>query len=440
MKHPFQKILLNNAGDLLFASSKNSVFVYSLTHTPAFHAKLVGSWTDPVDPMYTLRKQREAKIKVLEEKAKKEETESSLVNDESAPKRQKTEPKLPKLPTPGPGAPPQHTYIRDIHLNRAQDTLLISTDNDKAIVVFKIVQSNKENVLEFVKRQPFPKRPSTISTSVSDKDIIVGDKFGDVYSISIDSDPVDEKNLEPILGHVSMLTAVLNLTDSEGNEYTISTDRDEHIKISHYPKTFLIKKFLHEHEEFVSSIVLPSWCDNKVLVSAGGDKFIFSWDWERSSDELIDKLPIEEYVLSFVNSKHLAPEKFQNEAGDYKEFCVSSIVTIDKLQKLVLIFEQISALFVFDLSSEGEFKYSETIKTSGDIISATSSKDQLIVSIDAEGTKLEIYDITDDGNLKLLNDQQVLSDIYDANTVEVESAENIVPLFTVAGLRKRREH
>ena len=51
-----------------------------------------------------------------------------------------------------------------------------------------------------------------------------------------------QKKLVPILGHVSMLTDVL-IGKFNNKEFIISTDRDEHIRISNYPKSYVIKDF-----------------------------------------------------------------------------------------------------------------------------------------------------------------------------------------------------
>ncbi|GMF05362.1 unnamed protein product [[Candida] boidinii] len=232
VKHPFQEILVSKDETLLFAASKSSIFSYKID-IQTQSVKLLGSWSDDVSPFYTLEKQREAKINKIEaetedvevetenkvdgeaDKETSEQTETVQNEDsestEQPKKLQKTnkkkKKKLPKLPTPGAGAPPLYNYIRGIYFSRNEKYLLALTDNDKAVIVFEI---SPETGLTFIKRQTLAKRPCTLSTSIDDQDIVVGDKFGDVYSLSLTDKTVQEdvSKIEPILGHVSMLTVV----------------------------------------------------------------------------------------------------------------------------------------------------------------------------------------------------------------------------------------
>lgn len=289
MKHPFQHVLLDKSGKYFFAAAINSVFLFQLAESESGQAKLIGSWTDEVDPYYTIRKHHKELLEQYEKQQAEKDEKAALesqaeskdeVNENN--KREKVIPeeqiptaykqimnKKPKLPLPGPGAPPTYTYIRDMCLSRNNEHLIVTTDNDKAVVVFKINYNGKTNeeVFQLVKRQPMSKRPSAVCTSMDDSRVIIADKFGDVYSLSLgDPTVVDDSTLQPILGHVSMLTCVQNAIDENGNEVVLTADRDEHIRISYFPKSYVIKKVLFGHKEFISSFVLPKWCDNKVLV------------------------------------------------------------------------------------------------------------------------------------------------------------------------------
>ncbi|GME75752.1 unnamed protein product [Ambrosiozyma monospora] len=225
MKHPFQKIALNKKGDLLFAASGNSLFAYQLSEEKP---KLVGSWTDELDPNYKVLKAYKAQLALIQQQAeeKKQQFTEESANDDSeepAKKIHKTDKakKLPKMPKAGPGAPPTFTFIRDVKLSRKEDHLIITTDNDKAVVVFELdfANASEGKLLKFIKRQPFPKRPSCVVTSLDDSEIFLSDKFGDVYKISLlDTKIYKEDELEPILGHVSMLTCIDSVKDSEGKE------------------------------------------------------------------------------------------------------------------------------------------------------------------------------------------------------------------------------
>ncbi|KAG7702032.1 hypothetical protein KL932_000278 [Ogataea haglerorum] len=177
MKHPFQKVLLNEKGDLLFAGAGQKLFVFQRRG----NWELADSWVDTVDPNYAL-------IKEYEARSRKFEQESAAGDC-----------KPPKVPTPGPGAPPKLCYIRDIRLSRSEKYLILTTDTDKAVVVFEL---NGGGSLREIKRQPLPKRPCAVSTSLDDSTVVVGDKFGDVYCIDMLSSEVkDEKDMVPVLAH-----------------------------------------------------------------------------------------------------------------------------------------------------------------------------------------------------------------------------------------------
>lgn len=102
--------------------------------------------------------------------------------------------------------------------------------------------------------------------------IIVADKSGDVYQFStLDS-------LAPgtlILGHLSMLLDVLI---SSNEQFIITCDRDEKIRVSCFPNAYNIKSYCLGHEEFITSICFLSHNED-ILVSASGDGTVRLWDY-----------------------------------------------------------------------------------------------------------------------------------------------------------------
>ena len=108
-----------------------------------------------------------------------------------------------------------------------------------------------------------------------------------------------------LLGHVSLLIDVLPVTlavEIEGGQkkertWILSSDKDEHIRVTRYPNTYVIEGFCHGHTSYVSTLLVPSW-DRSTLVSGGGDNFLLKWDWQ--SGRILQKIELEGYVMGVV--------------------------------------------------------------------------------------------------------------------------------------------
>jgi tRNA (guanine-N(7)-)-methyltransferase subunit TRM82 len=192
-----------------------------------------------------------------------------------------------------------------------------------------------------------PRRPSAVCFAADERYILVGDKFGDVYSLpliqnheddaafqqqmhesstpfsskpkgpaateltvhsmrnrkvleqQLKEDPV-EKLREPLkfvhqilLGHVSMLTDLVSVTTVDPNSqrsksYIITADRDEHIRVSRgAPQAHIIENFCLGHRQFVSKLCL---INQDILASGGGDDDLFIWNWKQS--KILTKISI----------------------------------------------------------------------------------------------------------------------------------------------------
>lgn len=99
-----------------------------------------------------------------------------------------------------------------------------------------------------------------------------------------------------LLGHTSPLTS-LALAPGEG--FVISSDRDEHVRISRYPEGSIVERFLVGHTKFISTVlVLQSKGNEGRLVSAGGDRELHVWDVRRGDCET--KVPVAEAVVPLI--------------------------------------------------------------------------------------------------------------------------------------------
>lgn len=234
-----------------------------------------------------------------------------------------------------------------------------------------------------------PKRPCSLAITADQSTIICADKFGDVYSLpllmsrnstkdsraneafnspSLPSNPsksfvpaandltihtvrnrkalqnqmrVDQRiskkpgpdfELKLLLGHVSMLTDVV-VVERERRSYIITSDRDEHIRISRgLPQTHVIEGYCLGHKEFVSRLCLPVTRPN-ILISGGGDDEIYIWDWEHRKllhkvnlRFEVEKIIIESAQTVDINETAESREKMDEPA----KFAVSNICHMEK--------------------------------------------------------------------------------------------------------------
>jgi tRNA (guanine-N(7)-)-methyltransferase subunit TRM82 len=246
-----------------------------------------------------------------------------------------------------------------------------------------------------------PKRPCAIALTADDSTIICADKFGDVYSIPLlfadpsaistgqeesnkttalltksskpfvsaandltvhsvrnrralqnqmrqkhniseKSEPQFERKL--LLGHVSMLTDIA-LIERNGQNYIITADRDEHIRISRgIPQAHVIEGYCLGHKDFVSRLCLPARKPN-LLISGGGDDDICVWDW--SLGKLLHKVNLrsqtERVVLGVDQGPHKMGEVERNDTSPSEpgKVAVSNIQymrgALDKHDDLIMV-------------------------------------------------------------------------------------------------------
>jgi tRNA (guanine-N(7)-)-methyltransferase subunit TRM82 len=73
-----------------------------------------------------------------------------------------------------------------------------------------------------------------------------------------------------LLGHSSSVVAICLMS-----RFLVSADRDEHVRFSVYPETYVIYGMGLGHTAFVSSLLSTS----SGVVSGGGDNRVICWDW-----------------------------------------------------------------------------------------------------------------------------------------------------------------
>ncbi|RLV90003.1 hypothetical protein JA1_004859 [Spathaspora sp. JA1] len=402
MKHPYQIVIVNKAGTHLFTSVKNTIQVFELKS-----GGKIGEWVDDISP-------------------------DQITHQNSQISKKKGEPII---------SQPIYNHIRSLILTENEDYLVGTTDSDKSTIIFHI-DFAADNCLTLSKRQVLSKRPCAISIDAETKNVIVADKFGDVYAVPIDSEePVPEKQLSPVLGHVSMLSDVL-MTTYKGKQFIITSDRDEHIRISNYPKSYVVKDWLFGHREFVSDLYISEH-DTSVLISGGGDDFICLWHW--FDNRLLTKIELRDLIQEYLHDGHLPPSRFLTEDSK-KEISVAKIASVktDSSYLLIVLVENTRCLLVFAINEQDfSVKHIQTITIDDSIVdfSIDQTNKRILTSVDTEASYKLLQAFNYDTKVnQFVSDSSVFQNIVDANPIEVESKSDFQQLYYINTLRKRSEH
>lgn len=341
--HPFQKIVTNKNGDLLFALIKDTFQVYSLTND-----------------FQKIFEFKDSLPQIIEK-----ETETTKVDDDG--KTIKKKKKKSSNYQPNKHQLENYEFLRAISLSKDEQQVYIISDFEKSVIIFNITYGEKEIKFDFFKKQSFPKRPNCLTSF--EENLYIGDKFGDVYHIkNNDASVIKPEEMKPILGHVGLLTNVEHLQDESGKNYLLSVDRDEHLKLSHLPQSFILNKFIFGHKEFISTLVVL----DSYLISAGGDDFIMVSNWK--TGEVLDKYNYLDLIKDddIVEKIHNALPRFQKEGQDtIREFCISQLFHNTKDNKIIAIIEGVSKIFVFDFEN-GKLVLNKTTKIDDTILSVAN--------------------------------------------------------------------
>ncbi|KAJ3217656.1 WD repeat-containing protein 4 [Dinochytrium kinnereticum] len=165
----------------------------------------------------------------------------------------------------------------DIKAASFHGDLMVVCSEDKLLSVWNVAE------WKLVFKTETPKRVNVVQFSPCGKHVVVGDKFGDVYSFSLENTAaVSPPTL--LLGHVSLITDMIFSNDGK---FLITSDRDEKVRITNYPLTFDIQAFCLGHKLFVTAVA-PVPNSDTMIVSGGGDPYLLVWDI--LSGERIQKL------------------------------------------------------------------------------------------------------------------------------------------------------
>ncbi|KAL4779291.1 hypothetical protein BJX76DRAFT_341244 [Aspergillus varians] len=301
--------------------------------------------------------------------------------------------------------------------------LVALTGEDKCIRVFQLEEDGSFIQLS---GRPMPKRPCAI-TLMENNDILIGDKFGDVYSMPLipsaelravpkaqnqrrptriaatnltvhtkrnlkslemqleqqnNAEKKDKESDKPVfdhdllLGHVSLLTdvAFASLPSSDPSSikkrsYILSADRDEHIRVSRGPpQAHVIENYCFGHTEFITKLCIPQWAP-EYLISGGGDPHLLVWNW--TAGQLLHTVPL------------------VDEFPEAKEVVVSGMWTaslgLDAQHLIFVALEGNPTLQSFTLQPNGSMTPHQPIKTSGNILDVQVCEDinTVLISVDS---------------------------------------------------------
>ena len=143
-----------------------------------------------------------------------------------------------------------------------------------------------------------------------------------------------------LLGHVSLLTDVACVTlassSQEPRNYILTSDRDEHIRVSrNIPQAHIVEGYCLGHTEFITKLCVPPVYPH-LLISGGGDDYIILWDW--STRKMQQQLDLKSLVAK-LRDTHLGAETFSNGSAEAKDtetevdsglkICVSNIQALE---------------------------------------------------------------------------------------------------------------
>lgn len=199
------------------------------------------------------------------------------------------------------------------------DTHIVAVTEDKAIALYSLPDGQLLNTRYAMKKC------SDVGFA-PDGSILYSDMVGDVYSyplqprsastegegegskanekpkpkpssLAIQSDPTLNPDASLVLGHVSIVTQTTITPDAR---YIISTDRDEHIRVSRYPNAYVIDRYLFGSDGFVSAIHLLQ-SRPEILLSAGGERWLRLWDWKSGKE--VGRVDVMAGMLSYRKAR-----------------------------------------------------------------------------------------------------------------------------------------
>ena len=179
--------------------------------------------------------------------------------------------------------PPSHNEIQAVAIMRSMDNQIwcaVSRYN-KSLSLYcvekALPQTMSPTTVQMTAKRvlclTFASIPSEHASSPPLHVVIAGDLIGDATAYSLTSDTVQSKVL---LGHTASMLTGVQVTCHNKKRYIITCDRDEKIRVSAFPQTFLVEGYLLGHSAFITCIDAAH--DTK-CVSCSGDSTVRLWNY-----------------------------------------------------------------------------------------------------------------------------------------------------------------
>eukprot|EP00002_Diphylleia_rotans_P012699 TRINITY_DN2485_c1_g1_i1.p1 TRINITY_DN2485_c1_g1~~TRINITY_DN2485_c1_g1_i1.p1 ORF type:complete len:416 (-),score=94.03 TRINITY_DN2485_c1_g1_i1:205-1452(-) len=234
----------------------------------------------------------------------------------------------------------------DVHKDAIRQVLftkdgkkMISFGDDKQVVFWNL--DNEKLTFSPSAPRPIQKKVSkAMFYDDEESKVMYCDKGGDVAVIE---ESGDSSQPEVLLGHYAVLT---DMALSRDRKLIATSDRDEKIKVSLFPKTYIAKTFCYGHTQFVTNIGFL----NDRLVSGAGDGTLRVWNpltgAMLSTSSFVHregKLSLELVPREMITDKYIYPEEIEENAP-----VVSKIVICEAKKKVFVTVEGHRALYVFN--------------------------------------------------------------------------------------------
>ncbi|ETN43629.1 uncharacterized protein HMPREF1541_02788 [Cyphellophora europaea CBS 101466] len=332
--------------------------------------------------------------------------------------------------------PPNVSHLFATHNGKH---LIVVTAEDKAVSIYNVISTPLGTDLVLQSKRHMPKRLSAATLTPDERFLVVGDKFGDVYELPLlptegwvppEKKTTDAKIFEPsateltvhtkgnlqalkqqkqqkvmkkeregllfehrvLLGHVSLLTDVALariMVDGKERRFVLTSDRDEHVRVSRYPQAHVIEGFCLGIKEFVSRLCVVPWATQWVAVGTGEPSLrIYEW----LSGKLLD---MDDFQGVAELLEVLSPSSAQE--SEDRKLAVSGIWPVSVADvnatagkacgQLLVALEGVPLLFCYSINAEGKITPSQKLEMDGNILDvaaleAPPNTSSIAVSID----------------------------------------------------------